>query len=72
MSAPGPSFPAEVATKMPASRAERKPTVRVIEKRAAESVAKPPSPADERTTEDKKKALLDKMKRGGKPSWLKR
>ena len=52
--------------------AERKPTVRVIEKRAAESVAKPPSPADERTTEDKKKALLDKMKRGGKPSWLKR
>jgi len=52
--------------------AERKPTVRVIEKRAAESVAEPPSPADERTTEDKKKALLDKMKRGGKPSWLKR
>ena len=36
--------------------------MRVIEKRAAESVAKPPSPADERTTEDKKKALLDKMK----------
>ena len=52
--------------------AERKPTVRVIEKRAAESAAEPPSPADERTTEDKKKALLDKMKRGGKPSWLKR
>lgn len=51
--------------------AERKPTVRVIEKRAAESVAEPPSPADERTAEEKKKALLDKMKRGGKPSWLK-
>jgi len=51
--------------------AERKPTVRVIEKRAAESAAEPPSPVDERTAEDKKKALLDKMKRGGKPSWLK-
>ena len=51
--------------------AERKPTVRVIEKRAAESAAEPPSPADERTAEEKKKALLDKMKRGGKPSWLK-
>ena len=51
--------------------AERKPTVRVIEKRAAESAAERPSPVDERTAEDKKKALLDKMKRGGKPSWLK-
>ena len=50
--------------------AEQRPTVRVVEKKASEETTSK-APADARTAEEKKKALADKLARGGKPSWLK-